>query len=456
MRNYFTIFFSFLLLFTIKEVNAKKIEIYISDFSNNEVVLVRYYGSSYKIIDSTNLDKTGKLSLGKLISDNGIYGVILYDTKTLKVLDDPIQVSYSYILNFIYDRKDVILSCDIRNPIKTMIVKESEINREYFALLKNQMQVLSTFKEYKFPLSNLEQQQQVLQNFGEISSEMNDINPTFKITSFSNIFSPYFQEGINYYHKMPEENELFMHDEITLSSSAFQFAFWNVMNQKKDFDTTSIFLEKVKNYYGNYPSEMDIISKYIYQNVFFRDTFQNDKLMTWTWNNFFKSMGYNWQTPLDRTFLNEFGSKIGALPIGEVFPLKDFRDSSGNLKNFEDYKDAQYFVLHFIDGNIQNDINRLSKQHKGYVKYQMDTMNVIYLMVCINESGRRFFDAEMMQRKYKGFEAIYFYTDDKNWNIGYYWNIKFGNVFIVDKNSILLSKGYSNLSDKIYKEYFMK
>jgi hypothetical protein len=337
-----------------------------------------------------------------------------------------------------------------------MIVSKSEINKQYYAILKNQMQVLSAFKGYNFPFANHEQQIQILQDFGEISRDINDITPTFGITSFSNKFSPYFQEGINYYSMMPEENELFTHDEITLSSSAYQYAFWNILSQKRGFDTTSRFLDKVKNYFGEYPSQMDIISKYIYQEVFFRDTFQNDKLMTWTWNNFFKSFAYNWQTPLDRTFLNEFGSKIGALPIGEVFPFKDFRDSSGNILNFSDFKNTQYFVLHFIDGNIQNDLYRLSKQYKGYVKYRMDTMNVIYLMVCINESGRRFFDAEMTQRKFKGFEAAYLYTDDKHWNMGYYWNIKFGNVFIVDKNSILLSKGYSELSDKYYREYFRK
>ncbi len=456
MRVPFTLIICIFFLFIAKDGFAKKIDITISDFSSSRILVIQYYGNTYRILDSAELDRSGKVSLDMIIAEKGIYGIILYDLKTIQVIGEPIVVNYTYFMHFLYDKKDVVLTCDIKDPVKSMNIGKSEINKEYFALLKNQSQVSSAYNSYKFPLSDFAQQEQILRSFAAISKEINTIVPSFDITGFGSKFSPYFQEGINFYYKMPEENELFIHDEITLSSSAFQYAFWNTMKQKQGFDTTASFLVKVKNYYGNYPSEMEIISKYIFQNVFFRDTFENDKLMTWTWNNFFSSMAYNWQTPLDRTFLTEFGSKIGTLPIGEVFPFKNFKDSSGNLKNFADYKDAQYFVLHFIDGNIQNDLYRLSKQHKGYVKYRMDTMNVVYLMVCINESGRRFFDAEMAQRKYKGFEAVYLYTEDKNWNIGFYWNVKYSNVFVLDKNGILLSKGYNNITDKIFREYFIK
>lgn len=456
MRLFFTTIITILLISISDYCNAAKINITLEDYSENKVLIVKYYGSTYRILDSARLDKAGKLSLDKIIKEKGIYGIILYDTKILTLLQDPMSVSYSYLFNFIFDKNDISLSCDIHDPVRSMNVLKSDINKEYYALLKNQQQILAAYRGYKFPMANQESQLQILKDFGNISNEVNDITPTFPITKFSNNFSPYYQEGINYYYQLPEEKDIFLHDEITLSSSAYQYALWNIMRKKSQYDTVVSFLKSLKYFYTDYPRELDLISRYIYQDIFYRDTFKNDKLMTWTWNNFYKDNAYSWQTPLDRTFLNEFGSKIGGLPIGDAFPLKDFKDSSGNIMNFSDFKDAEFFVIHFIDGNIQNDLYRLSKQHKAYVKYNMDTMHVVYLMVCINESGRRFFDAEMLQRKYKGFEGIYLYADDKNWNNSYYWNIKFGNVFIVNKEGVLLSKGYSNLTDEIYKQYFMK
>jgi hypothetical protein len=108
----------------------------IDDFSQGKLNLIKYFGKEYTIIDSGKIDIEGKVTFkGQSFENAGIYGIIFYVSNK------------AYFLDFLYDKKNaVFLKCNIRNPIGTMQVLKSEINKEYYDYLVSQSDIALAYK----------------------------------------------------------------------------------------------------------------------------------------------------------------------------------------------------------------------------------------------------------------------------------------------------------------------
>ena len=149
MRNPILVFlFATLLLLRLQPTNAQtfQIDVTIINQPDEYILLETVQGDNYTLIDRA-LPENGKIHF-ELQSDAhpGIYRLILGKTGYARVMNQDPQ-----LLDFIFNKENVQLKTDFKNPLQTVQVIHSSENDVYFDFLIR-------LKEYESELSIMEQE----------------------------------------------------------------------------------------------------------------------------------------------------------------------------------------------------------------------------------------------------------------------------------------------------------